>query len=102
MEGGAMCRKFWGRIVAAFLPLGSVMFAQSDTPTKTSDELIKRMVAAANRGDVDAFLAAMTDRSRTAVKESFEKPDLSNHPQELSVEQRQKGHSHVIRRSSQD
>jgi hypothetical protein len=56
-----------------FLILGSISCTRrAKTPAlNTPDELIKDLAAAANKGDADAFLSAMSDKSRKALEESF-------------------------------
>lgn len=55
-------------IAVIFLLLG---FNSCTHRAKTPDELIKNLTSAANKGDADSFLSAMTDKSRKALEESF-------------------------------
>jgi hypothetical protein len=68
-----MYRWFVGRMITALLLSGPVIIAQAGPSAKTPDQLIERLVGAENRGDADAFLAAMTDRSQNVLDERFGK-----------------------------
>ena len=59
--------------VVACFGLFPQMLAAPDvtSPARTPDELIKNLTLAANKGDADSFLSAMTDKSRKALEESF-------------------------------
>jgi hypothetical protein len=75
-------------MITALLLSEPVVFAQAGPSAKTPDELIERMVGASNKGDADAFLAAMTDRSWTALKEAFAKRALPKESQGARFQER--------------
>jgi hypothetical protein len=62
------------RLLVASSFVWATSFALAGTPARTPDELIQRLVSAANQGDADTFLNHLTESSRTAVKQAFGQP----------------------------